>query len=270
MEGPTPVSALIHAATMVAAGVYMVARLYPIFAVSAVAMNTVLLIGTITALIGATIALVQTDIKKVLAYSTISQLGYMMLGLGAGGRTAGMFHLVTHAMFKALLFLCAGSVIHALHHSEEPNDLRRMGGLGQRMRSTAITCGIGVLALAGFPLLSGFWSKDAILSAALENGSPIALFALIVGIVVAALTAFYAVRMWMLAFACDPRSEAAAHAHESPLIMTVPLWILAVPSAVARQSRESFHGDPCSRLAEGPTDGYFSARPVRNPQGPHE
>ncbi len=232
MEGPTPVSALIHAATMVAAGVYMVARLFPIFADSAVAMDTVLLIGTITAFIAATIALVQTDIKKVLAYSTVSQLGYMMLGLGAGGSTAGMFHLVTHAMFKALLFLAAGSVIHALHHSEEPNDLRRMGGLGQRMRVTAFTCGIGVLALAGFPLLSGFWSKDAILGAALANGHPIALFALVVGIIVAALTAFYAVRMWMLAFACEPRSEAAAHAHESPLVMTGPLVLLAIPSVL--------------------------------------
>jgi NADH-quinone oxidoreductase subunit L len=230
MEGPTPVSALIHAATMVAAGVYMVARLFPIFAVSTVAMNTVLLIGTITALIGATIALVQTDIKKVLAYSTISQLGYMMLGLGAGGQAAGMFHLVTHAMFKALLFLCAGSVIHALHTAEEPNDLRRMGGLLRRMPITAWTCLIGVLALAGLFPFAGFWSKDAILGAALANGSPIALIALVVGIIVAGLTAFYAVRMWMLAFASTPRSTDAEHAHESPDVMTIPLVILAIPS----------------------------------------
>ena len=230
MEGPTPVSALIHAATMVAAGVYMVARLFPIFAASSVAMNTVLLIGTITAFLAATIALVQVDIKKVLAYSTISQLGYMMLGLGAGGQTAGMFHLVTHAMFKALLFLGAGSVIHALHHAADPNDLRGMGGLSRRMRVTALTTGIGVLALAGFPLLSGFWSKDAILGAALENGSPTAYFALVIGIIVAALTAFYSTRMWMLAFAGEPRSEAAEHARESPAVMTIPLVLLAVPS----------------------------------------
>lgn len=166
----------------------------------------------------------------MLAYSTVSQLGYMMLGLGAGGQTAGVFHLVTHAMFKALLFLAAGSVIHALHHAVNPNDLREMGGLKRRMRATALTCGIGVLALAGFPGLSGFWSKDAILSAALESGSPFARFTLVIGILVAALTAFYAARMWMLAFAGEPRSEAAAHAHESPAVMTLPLWILAVPS----------------------------------------
>jgi NADH-quinone oxidoreductase subunit L len=230
MEGPTPVSALIHAATMVVAGVYMVARLFPLFAASELAMNVVLATGTLTAFIAATIALVQTDIKKVLAYSTVSQLGYMMLGLGAGGQTAGVFHLVTHAMFKALLFLAAGSVIHALHHADNPNDLRAMGGLGARMRTTALTCGIGALALAGFPLLSGFWSKDAILGAALENPSLLARIALITGIVVAGLTAFYSTRMWILAFSGAPRSEAAAHAHESPLAMTLPLWLLAVPS----------------------------------------
>jgi len=230
MEGPTPVSSLIHAATMVAAGVYMVARLLPIFAASPVAMETVLIIGSVTALIAATIALTQNDIKKVMAYSTVSQLGYMMLGLGAGSQSAGIFHLVTHAMFKALLFLTAGSVIHALHAAADPNDLRAMGGLFRRMRGTAITGGIGVLALAGFPGLSGFWSKDAILGAALANGSPVALAALTVAIVVAALTAFYATRMWMLAFAGEPRSETAAHAHESPPVMTLPLWILAVLS----------------------------------------
>jgi NADH-quinone oxidoreductase subunit L len=269
MEGPTPVSALIHAATMVAAGVYMVARLLPIFAASEIAMNTVMVVGGITALMAATIALVQTDIKRVLAYSTISQLGYMMLGLGAGAQEAGMFHLVTHAMFKALLFLAAGSVIHAMHaavhpsgqapriaedpHTEhptpadtttaqpehpntehpntfDPNDLRRMGGLSRRMPATAIASGIGVLALAGFPGLSGFWSKDAILTALLTSGSPAAWVLLVVAIVVAGLTAFYATRMWMLAFAGEPRSEAAAHIHESPPVMTLPLWALAVPS----------------------------------------
>lgn len=245
MEGPTPVSALIHAATMVAAGVYMVARLSGIFAASTVALNVVLLIGAITALIAATIALVQYDIKKVLAYSTISQLGYMMMGLGAGGSSgtiAGMFHLTTHAFFKALLFLAAGSVIFALHHSEEPNDLRRMGGLSKRMPWTAVTCGIGVLALAGFPLLSGFWSKDSILAVLLERGGILggsidagadrafALLGSVVGILVAGITAFYAMRMWLLAFACAPRSSAAEHAHESPGVMIVPLVVLSVPS----------------------------------------
>lgn len=230
MEGPTPVSALIHAATMVAAGVYMVARLLPIFAAVPLVTEIVLVTGAMTALIAATIALVQTDIKKVMAYSTISQLGYMMLGLGAGSLDAGMFHLVTHAMFKALLFLAAGSVIHAMHHAADPNDLRVMGGLGSRMRITAVTCGVGVLALAGFPGLSGFWSKDAILGAALGNGSPVALFGLAVGIVVAGLTAFYATRMWMLAFAGRPRSADAEQAHESPSVMTLPLILLAIPS----------------------------------------
>jgi NADH-quinone oxidoreductase subunit L len=232
MEGPTPVSALIHAATMVAAGVYMVARLMPIFEGSAIAMNTVLLIGAITALIAATIALVQNDIKKVMAYSTVSQLGYMMMGLGAGGMAAGMFHLTTHAMFKALLFLCAGSVIHALHHAADPNDMRQMGGLGSRMRVTKWTCLAGVAALGGFPFLSGFWSKDAILAALLgrSQGNPVATIGLVTAFVVAGLTGFYAVRMFMMTFAGEPRSEAAAHASESKWVMTGPLVILAVPS----------------------------------------
>jgi NADH-quinone oxidoreductase subunit L len=231
MEGPTPVSALIHAATMVAAGVYMVARLFPLFIGSEIAMHTVLLIGALTALMAATIAIVQTDIKKVLAYSTVSQLGYMMLGLGAYSHFAGMFHLVTHAMFKALLFLTAGSVIHALHHADDPNDLRQMGGLLRRMPMTALTCAIGVLALAGIPPLSGFWSKDAILGVAMERSKDtLALVGLLIGILVAGLTAFYATRMWLMAFWGQPRSEAAIYARESPPIMIVPLWLLAIPS----------------------------------------
>ncbi len=232
MEGPTPVSALIHAATMVAAGVYMVARLMPIFEGSAIAMNTVLLIGAITALIAATIALVQNDIKKVMAYSTVSQLGYMMMGLGAGGMAAGMFHLTTHAMFKALLFLCAGSVIHALHHSADPNDLRQMGGLKKKMPYTAWTCGIAVAALAGLPPLSGFWSKDAILGALVDHAqqNPAAAIGLAIALLVAALTGFYSVRMWMMSFSGEPRSDAASHAKESPWVMTGPLVVLAIPS----------------------------------------
>ena len=266
MEGPTPVSALIHAATMVAAGVYMVARLMGIFEASALALDVVLMIGATTALIAATVALVQVDIKKVMAYSTVSQLGYMMLGLGTGGQsgqTAGMFHLVTHAFFKALLFLTAGSVIHALHHAADPNDLRQMGGLGKRMRITAATCLIGVLALAGFPLLSGFWSKDAILGVALERagffggaaaGSWVPLFGAVAGLVVAALTAFYAMRMWLMAFWGEPRSDAAAHAHESPAVMTIPLIILAVPSILigwALHNNHAFAGMLAGRTIEG-------------------
>jgi NADH-quinone oxidoreductase subunit L len=238
MEGPTPVSALIHAATMVAAGVFMVARLFSLFALSAVALNVVLVVGTVTALVAATIALVQVDIKKVMAYSTVSQLGYMMLGLGAGavasgevsaGRIASMFHLTTHAMFKALLFLTAGSVIHALHHARDPNDLREMGGLRRRMPITAWTCLVGVLALAGLFPFSGFWSKDAILDAA-WTASPLARTCAAVGIIVAGLTAFYAARMWLMAFWGSARSHDAEAAHESPLTMTVPLIVLALPS----------------------------------------
>lgn len=245
MEGPTPVSALIHAATMVAAGVYMVARLFALFAHSAAALDVVLVIGAVTALVAATIALVQTDIKKVMAYSTISQLGYMMMALGAAGepvehaltaittgQVAGMFHLTTHAMFKALLFLCAGAVIHSMHHAANPNDLRQMGGLLKRTPITAITGLVGVLALAGFPLLSGFWSKDAVLGVVAQSAqhSAVGGFAVVVGYVVAALTAFYSMRMWLMAFWGAPRSSDAEHAHESPAAMTVPLIALALPS----------------------------------------
>jgi NADH-quinone oxidoreductase subunit L len=232
MEGPTPVSALIHAATMVAAGVYMVARLFTLFEASQIALTVVLVIGTITAFIAATIAMVQFDIKKVMAYSTVSQLGYMMMGLGAGGRVAGMFHLTTHAMFKALLFLTAGSVIHALHHAEEPNNLKNMGGLLKRMPQTAWSCAIGVLALAGLFPLSGFWSKDAVLGAVAASENSLGKVTLAVGVIVAGLTAFYSVRMWLLAFWGEPRSNDAAEAHESPFSMTLSLWSLAIPSIV--------------------------------------
>jgi NADH-quinone oxidoreductase subunit L len=260
MEGPTPVSALIHAATMVAAGIYMIARLMwmftwssagmPMSAGAAIALNAVLLVGAATALIGATIALVQVDIKKVLAYSTISQLGFMMMALGTGGdagQSTAMFHLVTHAFFKALLFLAAGSVIHALHHSADPNDMRRMGGLLKRMPVTAMTCGIGVLALIGAPPFSGFWSKDAIVGLLLHRSGLVgggwshdrvgadawaAGTGAVVALIVTALTAFYAVRLWMMVFAGAPRSHDAEGAHESPAVMTVPLLALAVPSIV--------------------------------------
>ncbi len=247
MEGPTPVSALIHAATMVAAGVYMVVRLFALFVVDPVVADVVLVIGTATALIAATIALVQFDIKKVMAYSTVSQLGLMMMGLGAvggwiildrksgnpaeyGGQVAAMFHLITHAMFKALLFLAAGSVIHAMHHAKDPNDLRSMGGLLKRMPVTGWCCLIGVLSLAGFPLLSGFWSKDALLGELIVTGGLLRQVCFGIGILVAALTAFYSMRMWLLAFGGEARSEDAAHAKESPWQMTLPLVVLAIPS----------------------------------------
>ncbi|OUN00842.1 MAG: NADH-quinone oxidoreductase subunit L [Paenibacillaceae bacterium ZCTH02-B3] len=225
MEGPTPISALIHAATMVAAGVFLVARTFVIFEASPAAMATVAAIGAFTAIFAATIALAQNDIKRVLAYSTVSQLGYMMLGLGVGSVVAGMFHLFTHAFFKALLFLAAGSVIHAVH----TQDIREMGGLGSRMKTTAWTFGIGALALAGIPPLAGFWSKDAILAAALER-NPL-LF--VVGAVTAFLTALYMSRLFYMVFAGKPKDDSHAHAHESPAVMTAPLVVLAALSVIA-------------------------------------
>jgi len=226
MEGPTPVSALIHAATMVAAGVYLVARLMSIYALSIPASLVVAIIGAFTAFLAASIALVQNDIKRVLAYSTISQLGYMIMALGLGGYTAGTFHLMTHASFKALLFLGAGSVIHSMH----TNDIWEMGGLYLKMRTTAITFILGSLSLAGIFPLSGFWSKDEILLLA-WNKSPI--FAL-VGLAVAFMTAFYMFRLCFIAFYGKARDQHKfEHAHESPKVMTVPLVILAFLSIFA-------------------------------------
>ena len=223
MEGPTPVSALIHSATMVAAGVFMVARLYPIFQASAEALRVVAGLGAFTAAFAALIAIAQDDIKRVLAYSTISQLGYMMLALGAGGYGAGLFHLTTHAGFKTLLFLGAGSVIHALG----TNDLRAMGGLGRRMPVTTVTMAVAVLAIAGIFPLSGFWSKDAILEAARSSGMTAAYVASLVTVF---LTALYMSRLFFLAFTGASRG-AQAH-HESPAVMTVPMIILAAVSVL--------------------------------------
>ncbi len=225
MEGPTPVSALIHAATMVAAGVYLVARAYPLFFGSPdhAALTVVAYIGGMTALMAATIGIVQEDIKRVLAYSTISQLGYMMLGLGVLGYTAGVFHLMTHAFFKALLFLAAGSVIHAMH----TNDLKQMGGLAKVMPVTYITMLVGGLALAGVPPFAGFWSKDEILLEAYHHAP--GLFYL--GAAGAFVTAFYVFRMIFYTFTGTLRSH-DAHPHESPNVMIVPLAILAVFSAL--------------------------------------
>jgi NADH-quinone oxidoreductase subunit L len=202
MEGPTPVSALIHAATMVTAGVYLVARTYPLFTAAPPALTVVLVIGTITALMAATIALVQSDMKRIFAYSTISQLGYMMFALGAGAYTAGMFHLFTHAFFKALLFLGAGAVMHAT----ETMDIFQMGGLWRRMRLTAVTLGIGALSLAGFPLTAGFFSKDEILVGVFAGGehNPGLYAVWLIGLVTAFLTAFYVFRAIFLAFAGPP------------------------------------------------------------------
>ncbi|MCI3921390.1 NADH-quinone oxidoreductase subunit L [Paenibacillus sp. TRM 82003] len=229
MEGPTPISALIHAATMVAAGVYLVARTYPIFMAAPVALDVVAYVGAFTALFAATIAVAQNDIKRVLAYSTVSQLGYMMLALGMGSAlamSAGIFHLFTHAFFKALLFLGAGSVIHAVHKQ----DIQDMGGLFGKMKITAITFAIGTLALAGLFPFAGFWSKDAILAETLHHGHPI-LF--VVGLVAAFFTAFYMTRLYTLVFLGRSRSADNAHAHESPLVMTLPLIVLAVLAIVA-------------------------------------
>ena len=226
MEGPTPVSALIHAATMVTAGVYMIARSHPLFEMAPTTMAVVAWIGALTALMAASIAIVQTDLKRILAYSTISQLGYMFLGVGVGAYAAGIFHLMTHAFFKALLFLTAGSVMHAMH-GELNIDL--MGGLKQKMPKTYWQFLIGAAALAGFPLLAGFWSKDAILFEAYLK-SP-ALWA--VGIFTALLTAFYSFRAVYKAFHGEPRSEHAEHAHEQSPGMTFPLWFLVLGSLFA-------------------------------------
>ncbi|HZU99143.1 MAG TPA: proton-conducting transporter membrane subunit, partial [Planctomycetota bacterium] len=239
MEGPTPVSALIHAATMVAAGVYLVARMFPFFAgpsfftgigtyFDSVPLAVVAFTGGFTALFAATIALCQYDIKKVLAYSTISQLGYMMLGIGVGSFSAGMFHLWTHAFFKALLFLGSGSVIHAVG----TNDMREMGGLRRKMPITYITFLIATMAISGVPFLSGFYSKEAILTQALAFGlyrGHLFILPFAMGMLTAGLTAFYMFRIIFLTFTGEPRNEARFHhAHESPPAMWVPLATLCV------------------------------------------
>jgi NADH-quinone oxidoreductase subunit L len=264
MEGPTPVSALIHAATMVAAGVYLVGRFFPIFEVSADAAQTVAWIGAITALIAATIAVVQTDLKRVLAYSTISQLGYMMLGLGVLGYAGALFHLFTHAFFKALLFLGSGSVNHATNTF----DMRKMGGLRKHMPITFWTFVIGTLSLAGIFPLAGFWSKDEILHNAWVDNR--ALWA--IGFAVAGMTAFYMFRAIFLTFYGeyrggepvdhhDPDSHFhgdPAHPHESPWVMSIPLLILAVPAIGAGVFNMAGITDGFAHLIEGAVpDGDF-------------
>ncbi len=229
MEGPTPVSALIHAATMVTAGVFLVARMSPIYEFATFTNLFITFIGAATAIFAASIALTQNDIKRVIAYSTCSQLGYMFFAAGVGAYNASIFHLTTHAFFKALLFLSAGSVIHAMHHEQ---DMRKMGGLFKKIPFTASMMWIGSLAIIGFPYLSGYYSKESILENAFYASNGIAYFAYLVGILTALLTAFYSWRLLFLTFHGENRSNNKTydHAHESPLVMTAPLFILAIGS----------------------------------------
>jgi NADH-quinone oxidoreductase subunit L len=228
MEGPTPVSALIHAATMVTAGVYLIARSAAIYELSTAAQVTVATVGALTAIWAASIALAQRDIKRVLAYSTVSQLGYMFIAVGATAYVAGIFHLLTHAFFKALLFLGAGSVIHAM---KDEQDMHKMGGLFKRMPITAWTMGIATLAIAGIPPLAGFWSKDEILGSAFARGGWFSVL-WVVGLLTALLTAFYMTRQWVMVFLGSPRWDEGVEPHESPRVMTLPLMILAALSLV--------------------------------------
>jgi NADH-quinone oxidoreductase subunit L len=243
MQGPTPVSALIHAATMVTAGVYLVARTNVLFAMAPVSSAVVAGVGALTALFAATIALKQWDIKRVLAYSTVSQLGYMFLGVGTGAYAAGIFHLATHAFFKALLFLGSGSVIHAMHHAlhaahthEDPQDMRNMGGLRRHLPWTFALMWIATLAIAGIPPFSGFFSKDEILAAAFARGQDAPLWYLFwgAGAVAALLTAFYMTRMMLYTFHGPNRTgeRAEPHLHEAPWVMTGPLVVLGLLSLV--------------------------------------
>jgi NADH-quinone oxidoreductase subunit L len=244
MAGPTPVSALIHAATMVTAGVYLVARNAYLFSLAPAAMATVTIVGAATALFAALIAFVQTDIKKVLAYSTVSQLGFMFIGVGTGAWWAGILHLVTHAFFKGCLFLGAGSVMHGMG---DETDIRTMGGLWKKMPLTALTFGISTLAITGFVPLSGFWSKDAILGSAFFSHNPawheVGQWAYLLGVAAALGTAFYMSRLFFLTFVGRPRTHAAEHAHESSPVMTVPLLVLAALATVALVLALPLHGE---------------------------
>src|SRR5579862_6586545 len=231
MEGPTPVSALIHAATMVTAGVFMVARLSPLFSLSPTAQSFVIVIGATTAIFAATVALVQNDIKRIVAYSTCSQLGYMFVAMGAGAYSVGMFHLFTHAFFKALLFLGSGSVILAMHHEQ---DIRKMGGLWRKIPFTYGVMVVGTLALTGFPFTAGYFSKDKIIEAAAAGTNPMASYAFIMTVAAAALTSFYSWRLIFKTFHGAPHDQHHYEAaHESPKVMLVPLALLAIGSIAA-------------------------------------
>jgi len=229
MEGPTPVSALIHAATMVTAGVFLVARMSPLFELAPFALTVVTAFGAITAFFAATVGIAQNDIKRVIAYSTCSQLGYMFVALGVGAYSVGIFHLFTHAFFKALLFLGAGSVIHALH---EEQDLRKMGGLARKIPLTWAMMLIGTLALTGFPLTAGYYSKDAIVEAAYAASNPVSIYAFWATVIAAFLTSAYSWRLMFMAFHGQPRmnAEMLSKVHESPPVMTLPLVALAIGS----------------------------------------
>lgn len=231
MEGPTPVSALIHAATMVTAGVFMVARLSPLFELAPTAQAAVMFIGASTAFFAATVGLVQNDIKRIVAYSTCSQLGYMFVAMGAGAYSVGMYHLFTHAFFKALLFLGSGSVIQAMHHEQ---DIRNMGGLWSKIPFTTSMMIVGTIALTGFPLTAGYFSKDAIIESAYVAHNPFALYAFMLTVAAAGLTSFYSWRLIAKTFFGEPHDPAHhAAAHESPLTMLVPLFVLAVGAIFA-------------------------------------
>ncbi len=226
MEGPTPVSALIHAATMVTAGVFMLARISPMLELAPIALGIITVVGAVTAIFAATVAMTQTDIKKVIAYSTCSQLGYMVFACGLGAYGAGIFHLATHAFFKALLFLGAGSVIHAMHHEQ---DMRQYGGLWCKIKLTWIAMAIGSLAIIGAPLLAGYYSKEAILGIAFYADSSVGDFAFWMGALTALLTAFYSARLFFLTFHGKARNKKLYdHAHESPLVMLIPLILLSI------------------------------------------
>lgn len=264
MEGPTPVSALVHSATMVAAGVYLVGRFYPMFVQEV--LLTIAYVGCITLFMAATIAIVATDIKKVLAYSTISQLGYMMLGLGVFGWGAGLFHLVTHAFFKSLMFLCSGSVIYGCHHEQE---MPKMGGLWRKMPITAFTMLVGVIAISGLAIpglislssifaFSGFFSKDAVVATSLAfvKANPSHFLLFLMPLLTAGITAFYMFRLWFYTFAGKPRDmHVYDHCHESPLIMTVPLMVLSVLAAFCAIGGEE---GPLFKLITGDQPGHVS------------
>ena len=245
MEGPTPISALIHAATMVTAGIFMVARMSPLFELSETALSTVLIIGATTAFFMGLLGIVANDIKRVVAYSTLSQLGYMTVALGASAYGAGIFHLMTHAFFKALLFLAAGSVIIAMHHEQ---DMRKMGGLKKYMPITYWTCLVGSLALIGFPGTAGFFSKDCLDRCGAPGDSPgastYAYFCVLSGVFI---TALYTFRMFFMTFHGEPRMDhhTQEHLHESPWVVTLPLVLLAIPSALIGW----FTSSPCCSAA---------------------
>jgi NADH-quinone oxidoreductase subunit L len=232
MEGPTPVSALIHAATMVTAGVFLMARMSPLMEYAPGALGMVTFIGATTCFFAATVGCVQNDIKRVIAYSTCSQLGYMFMAAGVGAYQASIFHLITHAFFKALLFLCAGSVIHAM---SDEQDMRKMGGLWKKIPITYVTMWLGSLALGGIPYFAGYWSKDAILESAYASGSAVGMYGFVLGTIAAFLTAFYSWRLLIMTFHGTSRADAHRyeHVHESPAVMWVPLALLSVGAVFA-------------------------------------